>query len=67
MYCFLPVLERYWKQYELYDGTYNLYDLIDIHKAIEARSINEAKVQKFYEDKRKRQEDLNKLMRGFNG
>lgn len=63
MYCFMPVLNGFWRQYELWDGTYNLYDLIDIHKAVEAKSINESKVQKFYERKQKRQDEFDRLMR----
>lgn len=65
MYCFTPVLAGFWKQYELWDGTYTLYDLIDIHRAMEAKNINENKVYKFYEDKRKRQNDIDRLMRGY--
>lgn len=31
---YIPVIKRYWKQYELWDGTYNLDDLLDILEAI---------------------------------
>lgn len=65
MYCFSPVLKGYWKQHELWDGTYTLYDLIDIHIAMETQSINERKVQKYYEDKIKRQNDFDRLRRNL--
>lgn len=65
MYCFSPVLKGYWKQYELWDGTYTLYDLIDIHKAMEAQNINEHKVQKYFEEKRAREMDLDRLRRSL--
>jgi hypothetical protein len=65
MYCFGPVLKGYWRQHELWDGTYDLYDLIDIHLAMEAQSINEQIVQKHFEDKRNRQMDLDRLRRSL--
>lgn len=65
MYCFSPVLKGYWRQHELWDGTYDLYDLIDIHMAMETQSINEQKVYKYFEEKRNRQMDLDRLRRSL--
>lgn len=31
---YTPVLEGLWKQYELWDGTYVITDLLDIHEAM---------------------------------
>jgi hypothetical protein len=33
----------YWKQHELWDGTYTLDDLLDIAELAEVRRINEAR------------------------
>lgn len=40
MCLFLPVLKRYWKQHELWDGTYTLSDLMDILEAIQIKDAN---------------------------
>ncbi len=33
---FTPVLRGLWRQCELWDGTYTLDDLLDIHEALQA-------------------------------
>ena len=37
---YVPVLKRYWKQHELWDGTYTLSDLLDILEAINVHEEN---------------------------
>lgn len=34
-------MERYWQQHQLWDGTYTIDDLADIHEMICLRSDNE--------------------------
>ena len=38
---FLPVSAGYWKQHELWDGTYNLDDLLDIVEMIRVKREND--------------------------
>ena len=38
-----PVMQGYWKQRELWDGTYTLDDLLDITELIRVRRENEAR------------------------
>ena len=40
-FLFLPVSAGYWKQHELWDGTYTLDDLLDIVELIRVRRENE--------------------------
>ena len=40
-FFFLPVALGYWKQHELWDGTYTLDDLLDIAELAEVRRENE--------------------------
>ena len=40
-FAFLPVSAGYWKQQELWDGTYTLDDLLDIVELIRVRRENE--------------------------
>ena len=40
-FLFLPVALGYWKQHELWDGTYTLDDLLDIAELAEVRKENE--------------------------
>ncbi len=40
-FLFLPVSAGMWKQYELWDGTYTLDDLLDIVEMIRVRRENE--------------------------
>ena len=42
-FLFLPVALGYWKQYELWDGTYTLDDLLDIAELAEVRRENETR------------------------
>ena len=35
--------EGYWKQHELWDGTYTLDDLLDIAELIRVRNANQAR------------------------
>ena len=39
--AFVPVAAGYWRQHELWDGTYTLDDLLDILELIALRSENE--------------------------
>ena len=38
-------MEGYWKQHELWDGTYNLTDLLDIHEAIAVKCENQLRAR----------------------
>ena len=40
-FLFLPVAEGFWRQHELWDGTYTLDDLLDITELIRIRRENE--------------------------
>ncbi len=40
-YLFAPVAAGFWKQHELWDGTYTLGDLMDIHEVMAVKSENE--------------------------
>ena len=51
MYLYNPVLNRMWKQLELWDGTYTIVDLFDINEALQAKSINQGKVAEYYKKK----------------
>ena len=42
-FLFLPVALGYWKQHELWDGTYTLDDLLDIAELAEIRRENETR------------------------
>ena len=42
-FLFLPVVLGYWKQHELWDGTYTLDDLLDIAELAQMRRENEAR------------------------
>ena len=39
--AFLPVAAGYWKQHELWDGTYTLDDLMDIVELIQVTAENQ--------------------------
>lgn len=47
----MPVIKRYWKQHELWDGTYVITDLLDIIDAMQVRDANKAIVLKYELDK----------------
>ena len=40
-FLFLPVAAGYWRQHELWDGTYTLDDLLDITEMIRVMRENE--------------------------
>ena len=44
-FLFLPVAAGFWKQHELWDGTYTLDDLLDITELIRVRRENERRAQ----------------------
>ena len=44
-FAFLPVSTGYWKQHELWDGTYNLDDLLDIVEMIRINKENQARAR----------------------
>ena len=48
-FLFLPVALGYWKQYELWDGTYTLDDLLDIAELAEVRRENETRAMEVKE------------------
>ena len=42
---FVPVLEGYWRQCELWDGTYTFDDLLDILEVIDVKHENERRAE----------------------
>jgi hypothetical protein len=40
----MPITEKLWQQHELWDGTYTLDDLLDVHEAMWVKSRNMQKV-----------------------
>jgi len=48
-FLFLPVALGYWKQHELWDGTYTLDDLLDIAELAEVRRENETRAMEVKE------------------
>ena len=42
-FLFLPVAAGYWRQHELWDGTYTLDDLLDIVELIRVRNENQVR------------------------
>lgn len=40
-FVFIPVAAQYWKQHELWDGTYCLDDLLDIIEVMQVKGENE--------------------------
>ena len=45
-FLFLPVAAGYWRQHELWDGTYTLDDLLDITEMIRVMRENERRAAK---------------------
>ena len=43
--AFLPVAAGFWRQHELWDGTYTLDDLLDILELIQVRNENERRIK----------------------
>ncbi|WP_394372091.1 DUF6889 family protein [Clostridium neonatale] len=44
-FLFAPVQAGLWKQHELWDGTYSLDDLLDIHEMMKVMHENERRAQ----------------------
>lgn len=38
MFLYLPVMEKYWQQHQMWDGTYDFEDLLNVHKLINVKS-----------------------------
>ena len=43
--AFLPVARGFWRQHELWDGTYTLDDLLDILEMIQVTSENDRRAK----------------------
>ena len=41
----MPVMAGFWRQHELWDGTYNIDDLLDIQELILVKNENERRYQ----------------------
>ena len=46
---YAPVIAEMWSQHELWDGTYNLDDLLDAHEIIEVKAENQERARKAQE------------------
>jgi len=44
-FLFTPVTAGMWKQHELWDGTYTLQDLLDIHELLMVKQENERRAR----------------------
>lgn len=65
MLLYIPVLAKLWKQHELWDGTYIITDLLDIHEAMTIKNQNE---KLFYENEMRKvelQRELNNYGNSF--
>ncbi len=51
MALYYPVLKKYWKQHELWDGTYTITDLLDIWEAMSIKSMTEQIFLEYEEEK----------------
>ncbi|WP_375293624.1 DUF6889 family protein [Clostridium estertheticum] len=51
-YTYAPVIAGIWQQHELWDGTYNLDDLLDAHEMLAVKRDNESKAYKAAEKER---------------
>jgi len=40
-FAYAPVFSNYWKQREVFDGTYTIDDLLDIHELMIIKTENE--------------------------
>lgn len=58
MILYTPVLSKMLKQYELWDGTYIISDLFDIHEAMSVKNLNE---KLFFEKQMKEIENKNEI------
>lgn len=51
-YLFAPVAAGIWKQHELWDGTYTLDDLLDVHEMMAVKAENERRHQEMLDMRR---------------
>ena len=49
---YAPVIAGYWKQYETWDGTYTLDDLLDITEVMIVKNENEKREYQYMEQER---------------
>ena len=42
-------MQGYWKQHELWDGTYTFSDWLDIIELIQVKAENEARAREYYD------------------
>ena len=49
---YAPVLAGYWKQHEIWDGTYTLDDLLDITEVMIVKNVNERREYELMEQER---------------
>lgn len=59
MMLYAPVLKKYWKQHELWDGTYTITDLLDIYEAICVDSMNTSYLIEYEIEKSKAEAEFN--------
>ena len=57
MFLFTPVVEKLWKQHELWDGTYTFDDLLDIHEALWVKNKNMSIAMEFQKEMSELQHD----------
>jgi len=50
---YAPVVAEMWKQHELWDGTYNLDDLLDAHEILDSKFENQIRAREYYEQERR--------------
>ena len=43
-FCWRPVLAGLWRQHELYDGTYDLSDLVEVNAVLDIKAENERRM-----------------------
>ena len=51
-FLFAPVMAGMWKQHELWDGTYSLDDLLDVHEMMVVKAENERRHQEMLDMQR---------------
>lgn len=64
MILYQPVLKRYWRQHELWDGTYTFEDLIDICEAIMIKEANKGFIYQHETEKAKAEAELARISKG---
>lgn len=50
-FAFAPVSAGFWKQHELWDGTYTIDDLLDINEMMAVKSENERRYNEYMKRK----------------